>query len=279
MSLPPQKPSIPLAAVNKTRTNDEEHCNVKSGNGVNGHGAHNGNGHSTMLSGNGHSTMANGNGHSSIGNGKNHAITDGPVVPVEDVLLAMPEALPSTRNIMITSEEGRLVSLDEGLELVLEGAEISKENRRVAKTNFLDAFEDDMEELGKILEKYSKLVQKFPLQPQVCYDLVAAWEEHCLDLMTTDELARYGRSIASYDICRTDNPEVAIQEAKRKFQGLLKLRREQEWKEKSKQLKGDMSAELARAVGERKERLSADVAKDELKAMSKGKIQRKKKQS
>ncbi|EFJ24515.1 hypothetical protein SELMODRAFT_414652 [Selaginella moellendorffii] len=250
-ALPPSSPSPKVEKVlvsQPVTTASPLSKSIQSGNGVNGHGAHNGNGHSTMLSGNGHSTMANGNGHSSIGNGKNHAITDGPVVPVEDVLLAMPEALPSTRNIMITSEEGRLVSLDEGLELVLEGAEISKENRRVAKTNFLDAFEDDMEELGKILEKYSKLVQKFPLQPQ----------------------ARYGRSIASYDICRTDNPEVAIQEAKRK---------EQEWKEKSKQLKGDMSAELARAVGERKERLSADVAKDELKAMSKGKIQRKKKQS
>eukprot|EP00243_Klebsormidium_subtile_P004352 TRINITY_DN18331_c0_g1_i1.p1 TRINITY_DN18331_c0_g1~~TRINITY_DN18331_c0_g1_i1.p1 ORF type:complete len:175 (+),score=95.96 TRINITY_DN18331_c0_g1_i1:3-527(+) len=170
-----------------------------------------------------------------------------------------------------------MVPLAKGLELVLDGADVSTANRTAAKTNFMEAFEDDDDELGRMVEKYPKLIQKYALQPQLCYDLMLVWEENCLDLMQPDELAKHARSISAFDICRLDDVEKAEEEAKKKFAAILKIRKEKEWKEKSKQLKGDMSAELARAVGGRKEKQDTESAKDEIKAMTKGKIQRKKK--
>ncbi|CAM6112927.1 unnamed protein product [Calypogeia fissa] len=178
---------------------------------------------------------------------------------------------------MVKSEEGKMVPLGKAIDLVLEGADITDANKGLAKVNFLEAFEEDEEELGRMLENYPKLVQKYALQPQLCYDLMCVWEEHCLDLMLPEELAKHKRGIAAFDLCRLDDPVQAVQEAKKKFAGILKTRKEKEWKEKSKQLKGDMSAELAKAVGGRKEKMNVENAQDELKAMSKGKIQRKKK--
>ncbi|BBN14040.1 DnaJ homolog subfamily C member 13 [Marchantia polymorpha subsp. ruderalis] len=178
---------------------------------------------------------------------------------------------------MVKSEEGKMVPLAMGVSLVLEGADITVENRDLAKSNFLEAFEEDEGELGRMVEKYPKLVQKYALQPQLCYDLMCAWEENCLDLLQPEELAKNLRSIAAFDICRLDDATLAAEEAKKKFAAILKIRKEKEWKEKSKQIKGDMSAELARAVGGRKEKMNVENAQDELKTMSKGKIQRKKK--
>eukprot|EP00897_Mesotaenium_endlicherianum_P010025 jgi/Mesen1/9050/ME000057S08477 len=128
-----------------------------------------------------------------------------------------------------------------------------------------------------LVERFPKLVQKYPLQPQLCYDLVCTWEEHCLDLLNDEEMKKHFRSLAAFDMCRFDDVEAASEEAKKKFAAILKIRKEKEWKEKSKQIKGDMSAELAKAVGGRKEKMNTENAKDEIKAMTKGKIQKKKK--
>jgi hypothetical protein len=43
---------------------------------------------------------------------------------------------------MVKSEEGKMVPLAKGLELVLDGADISTANRAAAKSNFMEAFED-----------------------------------------------------------------------------------------------------------------------------------------
>eukprot|EP00246_Nothoceros_aenigmaticus_P011235 TRINITY_DN2991_c0_g1_i2.p1 TRINITY_DN2991_c0_g1~~TRINITY_DN2991_c0_g1_i2.p1 ORF type:complete len:198 (+),score=40.45 TRINITY_DN2991_c0_g1_i2:171-764(+) len=180
---------------------------------------------------------------------------------------------------MVKSEGGRMVPVKEGLSLILEGADIIAANRGIAIRNFLESFEEEPEELGRMVEKYPKLVQKYSLQPQLCYDLVMAWEEQCLDMLTKDELAKHGKSITAFDMCRFDDPETACEEAKRKYKAILKVRKEEEWKQKSKQIKGDMSAELTKAVSGRKEKLNVEIAQDELKSLSTGKIKLKSKKS
>lgn len=43
---------------------------------------------------------------------------------------------------MVKSEEGKMVPLAKGLELVLDGADISTANKAAAMSNFMEAFED-----------------------------------------------------------------------------------------------------------------------------------------
>lgn len=190
-----------------------------------------------------------------------------------------------------------MVPLEKGLSLILEGADITEANREIAIRNFIEAFEEgyslvnvfclfgscecsltsllkrlpcassavaaEPEELKRLIEKYPKLVQKYSLQPQLCCDLVVAWEEHCLDMLTESELvwngyvclwrlsylqarvqlldplfiwqadddnrqslqAKHGRSIAAFDMCRFDDPIAATAEAKKKYQAIFKMRK------------------------------------------------------
>jgi hypothetical protein len=36
---------------------------------------------------------------------------------------------------------------------------------------------------------------------------------------------KYGKSIAAIDMCRIDDPDAALEEAKKKFQAILKMRK------------------------------------------------------
>lgn len=139
-------------------------------------------------------------------------------------------------------EDGRTVSLGVALALVLEGANLTTTKRAVAIIQFYNAFEEEQEELGRMIEKFPKLVQKFALQPHLCYDLMCVWEENCLDLLLNDELVKYGKVISALDICSVENIDEAVEEAKKKFQAILKIRKEnqaKELKEKPKPVKAD----------------------------------------
>jgi DnaJ family protein C protein 13 len=109
-----------------------------------------------------------------------------------------------------------------------------------------------------MIHKYPKLVQKHALQPQLCYDLMCLWEENCLDLLLNDEQVKYGKSIAAIDMCRIDDPDAALEEAKKKFQAILKMRKEKDIRERSKQTKADISADLNRTPSWKKERLARE---------------------
>jgi DnaJ family protein C protein 13 len=163
----------------------------------------------------------------------------------------------STSNVVMKSEAERMNALGKALALVLDGAEIKQTRKNSVIASFLEAFEDQ-EELGRMIHKYPKLVQKHALQPQLCYDLMCLWEENCLDLLLNDEQAKYGKSIAAIDMCRIDDPDAALEEAKKKFQAILKMRKEKDIRERSKQTKGDISADLNRTPSWKKERLARE---------------------
>ncbi|KAH9562610.1 hypothetical protein CY35_05G081400 [Sphagnum magellanicum] len=163
----------------------------------------------------------------------------------------------STSNVVMKSEAERMNALGKALALVLDGAEIKQTRKNSVIASFLEAFEDQ-EELGRMIHKYPKLVQKHALQPQLCYDLMCLWEENCLDLLLNDEQAKYGKSIAAIDMCQIDDPDAALEEAKKKFQAILKMRKEKDTRERSKQTKGDISADLNRTPSWKKERLARE---------------------
>ncbi|CAM6077021.1 unnamed protein product [Sphagnum tenellum] len=163
----------------------------------------------------------------------------------------------STSNVVMKSEAERMNALGKALALVLDGAEIKQTRKNSVIASFLEAFEDQ-EELGRMIHKYPKLVQKHALQPQLCYDLMCLWEENCLDLLLNDEQAKYGKSIAAIDMCRIDDPDAALEEAKKKFQAILKMRKEKDIRERSKQTKADISADLNRTPSWKKERLARE---------------------
>lgn len=143
---------------------------------------------------------------------------------------------------MVKFEDGRALPVGVALALVLEGADLKTTKRAAAMIAFFDAFEEDQEELGRMIEKYPKLVQKFALQPHLCYDLMGVWEENCLDLLLNDELVKYGKTISAVDVCSVDDVDDAVEEAKKKFQAILKIRKEnqaKELKEKPKSVKTD----------------------------------------
>ncbi|XP_024368115.1 uncharacterized protein [Physcomitrium patens] len=158
-------------------------------------------------------------------------------IPVDPALLSK-----FNRHITVKFEDGRTVSLGVALALVLEGANLTTTKRAVAIIQFYNAFEEEQEELGRMIEKFPKLVQKFALQPHLCYDLMCVWEENCLDLLLNDELVKYGKVISALDICSVENIDEAVEEAKKKFQAILKIRKEnqaKELKEKPKPVKAD----------------------------------------
>lgn len=139
-------------------------------------------------------------------------------------------------------EDESSMPLGSALALVLDGANLKITKKIAAIMEFHDAFEEEQEELGRMVEKFPKLVQKFALQPHLCYDLMCVWEENCLDLLLSDELVKYGKTISAVDICSVDNVDDAVERAKKKFQSILKIRKEnqaKELKEKPKQVKSD----------------------------------------
>lgn len=146
------------------------------------------------------------------------------------------------KNITVKFEDESSMPLGSALALVLDGANLKITKKIAAIMEFHDAFEEEQEELGRMVEKFPKLVQKFALQPHLCYDLMCVWEENCLDLLLSDELVKYGKTISAVDICSVDNVDDAVERAKKKFQSILKIRKEnqaKELKEKPKQVKSD----------------------------------------
>jgi hypothetical protein len=59
-------------------------------------------------------------------------------------------------------------------------------------------------------------------------------------------------------MCRIDDPDAALEEAKKKFQAILKMRKEKDIRERSKQTKADISADLNRTPSWKKERLARE---------------------